>query len=219
MIVFRILFGVLLAFYSFLLIDGCFIDYKPSILTNHNGFSSQKSNLSQSIIGVIPDNKKYTWTIKTFSRVIPDFDVLSTLHSAFSLWEGVTNLKFEYVKNGRADFNINFVTNKHQFSTGEYCPEKFNFNLLAHAYYPTSLHFGEIHINDDQIFNKDKHSFSYSLFHVFAHEIGHAFGFTHNERNTSIMYAREKPNRHKILKPVFDKEDEIEIRSIYKKNL
>lgn len=152
----------------------------------------------------------YTWKILKFSKKMGEFVCMSSIHTAFSMWESLTKLKFVYTPNSDADFNFSFEDTIHDTSIDTKCIP-FDKGTLAHAYYPTTTLAGEIHINDNFSFNNKLNTRSYSLLHVLIHEIGHALGLPHNQRTTSIMYPTENVNRHFKLKTVFDIDDHLNL--------
>lgn len=138
----------------------------------------------------------YYWTIRQHSSRIGNLITWMTARQAFSIWSKISNNVFIYTEPKYfTDFNIIFGKQYHRNSKGGLC--YFNSQLiLGHAYFPDTHLAGDIHINDDQIFNKEKYQKSFSLLHLFTHEIGHTLGLLHNQRRSSIMYPYEKANRH-----------------------
>lgn len=151
----------------------------------------------------------YTWRIHKFSSYIPDLLVWETMATAFNFWETITQIKFVYSTDTRTNIKIMFTNPIHTMSTGHACVE-FEDNTLAHAYYPDTPFFGEMHFNDRQLFDANKNQNSFSLLRVAIHEIGHLLGLRHNDRRSSIMYPYESPNMHHRLNlNMFDWEDKM----------
>lgn len=187
------------------------IDNTNKIIANGFGIFDEKiTALSLKIKESIEDGKikkgLFTWKIIKYSQKMGEFICLSSIHTAFSMWESITDLKFVFTPNTDADFNFSFVNSIHDTSINTACIP-FDGATLAHAYYPTTTLAGEVHINDNFNFNNKLNMRSFSLLHVLIHEIGHALGLPHNQRSTSIMYPTENVNRHFKLKTIFDFND------------
>lgn len=80
-----------------------------------------------------------------------------------------------------------------RFFAGEHSPCTFDFDgtggALAHAFFPEN---GEIHFDDAERFT-DGVATGTNFFSVALHEIGHALGLKHTQRQNAIMHAQYKP--------------------------
>lgn len=122
---------------------------------------------------------------------------------AFSIWQNVTNLKFEYSATN-PDIIISFAVGSRAHPQNSRCMKgscngvffEFDGNggILAHAYSPFNDSCREIHLD-----SSEKWYLGYddipkvptgeiSLLYVLTHEIGHVLGLRHSDVQDSMMY-------------------------------
>lgn len=155
----------------------------------------------------------FTWKIVKPSRKLGNLIVKLAASEAFNIWSKVSNITFIYDEkvSSSSDINISFTDLNHKTSTNKNCII-FKASELGHAYFPDSIFAGELHINDNQWFNGYYNTNTYSLLHLFTHEIGHLLGLKHTSRKTSIMFPFEPVNRHFTISSILDSNDSTILR-------
>ena len=98
------------------------------------------------------------------------------------MWSEVSNLKFTRKEFGKVHIEMRFVRGEHHGSDGLG-------NVRGRAYYPSAG--GEIFLDEEENWSLDSYNNQFftktNLLLVATHEIGHALGLKHSEKNTSLM--------------------------------
>lgn len=149
----------------------------------------------------------FSWKIVKSSNKVGKLITQNTFIRAFELWARASKLIFVHKPNQRTDINILFTDLIHLTSKQKTCVN-FKSRELGHAFFPSDVNAGELHINDNQWFNGYMDKQTFSLLHLATHEIGHLLGLEHNSRKTSIMYPFEPINRHFSVNSILDDSDE-----------
>ncbi|KAG8579635.1 hypothetical protein GDO81_010981 [Engystomops pustulosus] len=108
------------------------------------------------------------------------------LNTAFRMWSEVIPLQFEEDLTGEdIDIRVGFGTGQHLG-----CSQAFDGvgQQFAHAWY-----LGDIHFDDDEHFVGPSSEQGISLLKVAVHEIGHALGLPHINRQGSVMQPNYTP--------------------------
>ncbi len=126
-------------------------------------------------------NTSLTYTVANF---LPDCESqiqLDLVTRAFTLWSDVSALSFTQ-SDLNPDITITFVSGEHN----DMFPFEGANGTLGHAFFPSSLDRGQVHMNSDRQWS-ECHNNGINLFTALVHEIGHALGVEHARNNTSVM--------------------------------
>ncbi|CRL06206.1 CLUMA_CG019084, isoform A [Clunio marinus] len=107
------------------------------------------------------------------------------IYEAMEFWQHNSNLKLRETADERADILIDFARGNHG--------DNFNFNgaggSLAHAFYPGSGLGGDVHLDEDELWDIENGvEGDVNFFYTLLHELGHSIGLGHSSTVESIMY-------------------------------
>lgn len=126
-------------------------------------------------------NSSYFKSTNTGEKIgtLTDTDIRQSIQNALHIWSRDSNLNFnEDHYNNDSDIKIAFMRGKH----GDSKAFDGKGDVLAHAFFPNDTRRGDIHLDLDEDWTKDK------LTGVLAHEIGHSLGLKHDKDIHSIMF-------------------------------
>lgn len=148
---------------------------------------------------IIPVNGVIHWHIANYTPDMDEANILQSVNKGFQAWQ-LYFYPITFVPTSdksKAPIIINFAKNG-----DPKLPIPFEPETLAYAFFPQGKSLGihaDIYFNDD-ISWADLHSSSRtSLFKVFVHELGHAFGIDHSDDIKDILYPIYQPNNTVII--------------------
>ncbi|CAG7834638.1 unnamed protein product [Allacma fusca] len=156
-------------------------------------FNSRRHRMKRyTVQGQKWDVTDITWSLKKRSADprISEGDIIRELRNAFNIWEGASRLTFRELPYRDADkAHIQIIFEKGQHN--DLYPFDGKGSILAHAFFPGSGQGGDVHFDDDEIWqvdSRDTESKGTRLFAVAAHEFGHSLGLSHSDVEGSLMY-------------------------------
>lgn len=148
---------------------------------------------------IVPVNGVIHWHIANYTPDMDEANILQSVNKGFQTWQ-LYFYPITFVPTSdksKAPIVINFAKNG-----DPKLPVLFEPETLAYAFFPQGKSLGihaDIYFNDD-ISWADLHSPSRtSLFKVFCHELGHAFGIDHSNDIKDILYPIYQPNNSVVI--------------------
>ena len=127
-----------------------------------------------------------TWRM---TNRLPNFNQniqLDIAAEAFSRWAVVSTLIFKRVDNN-ADITISFEQGEH----GDTFALDGRGGILGHAFFPSTVNAGEIHLDFDENWALEPGDEQIDLFTVLLHDIGHVLGLDHSLDASAVMRPGE----------------------------
>ncbi|XP_060682407.1 matrix metalloproteinase-20-like [Hemiscyllium ocellatum] len=148
-----------------------------------------------------------TYNIVNYLPQLSYFEIEDAIWRAVNIWQKATPLNFVRVHNFEADIMISFEGRAH----GDNFPFDGRGGTLAHAFSPGPGIGGNIHFDQDEDWTIGH--YGVNLFHVAAHEFGHALGLGHSRHRSAVMYPTYKYGRSNIISLSWD--DIIAVQDLY----
>ncbi|XP_072434329.1 matrix metalloproteinase-20-like [Chiloscyllium punctatum] len=148
-----------------------------------------------------------TYDIVNYPPQLSYIEVEDAIWRAVNIWQKATPLNFVRVHNFEADIMISFEGRVH----GDNFPFDGRGGTLAHAFSPGPGIGGNIHFDQEEDWTLGH--YGVNLFHVAAHEFGHALGLGHSRHRSAVMYPTYKYGRSNIFSLSWD--DFIAVQDLY----
>ncbi|XP_067842501.1 matrix metalloproteinase-20-like [Heptranchias perlo] len=123
-----------------------------------------------------------TYRVMNYVPQLSYFEIENAIWRAVNIWQKAIQLNFVRVHNIEADIMISFEGRVH----GDNFPFDGRGGTLAHAFSPGPGIGGNIHFDREENWTVRRNGVN--LFHVAAHEFGHALGLGHSSHRSAVMY-------------------------------
>jgi hypothetical protein len=172
--------------------------------------SSRDLNLPDYVI-VRPFNRtELTWALAKPTSKMPVEDQLAAIEIATRVWSdacAVSITRAAVGQEAQADLQFRFEVGDH----GDGAPFDGAGGVIAHAFFPSTMMEGELHIDDDEDFTVDIFgSDRFDLGAILIHELGHNLGLEHTDVEAAMMFPTYKGARRAL-----DADDEAGIHGLY----
>ncbi|KAL8191066.1 UNVERIFIED_CONTAM: hypothetical protein K2H54_067325 [Gekko kuhli] len=129
--------------------------------------------------------KDLTYSLQNYTPDMPRADVEEAIRRAWKMWSDVTPLTFTEGSVDSADILILFGARVHSRIPFD-PPFDGPSGDVGHAFSPA--YGGYVHLDEDEDWTKDAKGTN--LFHVAAHEFGHALGLDHSKIPEALMFPK-----------------------------